>query len=85
MRFALKVRSRMFEIVGRGARGARGVGALPAFATEMREFDVPAEEAPAAMRDFAAQASPVTGERSTRRFNPVHWGQRWLLRSTGLA
>src|SRR4029077_19857207 len=31
-------------------------GGLPAFAAEVHQFDVPAEEAPAAIRDFGAQA-----------------------------
>lgn len=41
-------------------------GALPAFAAEIHRFDIPAEEAPAAIRDFGSQAHVqilVAGER----------------------
>jgi hypothetical protein len=31
-------------------------GATPAFATETHQFDVPAEDAPTAIRDFSSQA-----------------------------
>lgn len=50
-------------------------GALPAFASEIHDFNVPAEAAPAAIRDFASQAKVeilVAGENvEHRRFHAV--------------
>ena len=51
----VKARSRVIEIVLTVALAASG--ALPAFAIETHRFDVPSEEAPAAILDFAAQAN----------------------------
>jgi iron complex outermembrane receptor protein len=70
-------------------------GPIPAFATETHQFDVPAEDAPSAIRDFASQAHvqilvagenvkeknlhPVAGEFSTEE------GLRLLLADSGLS
>ena len=70
-------------------------GPIPAFATETHQFDVPAEDAPTAIRDFATQAHvqilvagenvrekrlhPVSGEFSTEQ------GLRILLADSGLS
>jgi outer membrane receptor protein involved in Fe transport len=70
-------------------------GAIPAFATETHYFDVPAEDAPTAIRDFASQAHvqilvagenvkekhlhAVSGEFSTEQ------GLRLLLTDSGLS
>jgi outer membrane receptor protein involved in Fe transport len=74
---------------------ALAVGTIPAFATETHQFDVPAEDAPTAVRDFASQAHvqilvagenvrekhlhPVSGEFSTEE------GLRLLLADSGLS
>jgi iron complex outermembrane recepter protein len=70
-------------------------GTIPAFATEMHQFDVPSEDASSAIRDFASQAHvqilvagenvmekhlhPVSGEFSTEQ------GLRLLLADSGLS
>jgi iron complex outermembrane recepter protein len=70
-------------------------GTIPAFATESHQFDVPAEDAPTAISDFASQAHvqilvagenvrdkhlhPVSGEFSTEQ------GLRLLLADSGLS
>jgi iron complex outermembrane receptor protein len=70
-------------------------GPIPAFALETHQFDVPAEDAPSAIRDFATQAHvqilvagenvkekhlhPVSGEFSTEQ------GLRLLLADSGLS
>jgi iron complex outermembrane recepter protein len=50
----LKGRSRLLEFIL--AITLVGQGALPAFATEAHQFNVPSEDAPSAIKDFAAQA-----------------------------
>jgi outer membrane receptor for ferrienterochelin and colicin len=70
-------------------------GPIPAFATETHLFDVPAEDAPSAIRDFASQAHVqilVAGENvSEKRFHPVagefstEEGLRLLLADSGLS
>src|SRR3984957_5944197 len=93
MRFGVKGRSQVFEILL--AAALAGSGALPAFATETHQFDVPSEDAPSAIRDFASQAHvqilaagenvkdkrlhAVTGEFSTDQ------GLRLLLADSGLS
>lgn len=54
MNCCVKVRSRVIDLFLTAALAA--ASALPAFATETHKFEVPAEEAPAAIRDFASQA-----------------------------
>jgi iron complex outermembrane receptor protein len=54
MSFQVKGRARVIEFLLIAALAA--VEPLPAFATETHQFDVPAEDAPIAIRDFASQA-----------------------------
>jgi iron complex outermembrane receptor protein len=93
MGFRVKGRSRMIDILLIAALAA--AGPIPAFATETHQFDVPAEDAPAAIRDFASQAHvqilvagekvkdkhlhAVSGELSTDQ------GLRLLLADSGLS
>jgi len=93
MRSGVKGRSRVIDIFLIAALAASG--SLPAFATETHQFDVPSEDAPVAIRDFASQAHvqilvagenvkdkqlhAVTGEFSTDQ------GLRLLLADSGLA
>jgi len=70
-------------------------GPIPAFATEMHQFDVPAEDASLAIRDFASQAHVqilVAGESvAQRHLHPVNGeystdqGLRLLLADSGLS
>lgn len=93
MRLRGKRSSCLLEILLIAAWASSGV--VPAFANEMHQFNVPAEPAPAAIRDFASQAKveilvagesvqtkrlhAVTGELSTAQ------GLKILLADSGLA
>jgi outer membrane receptor protein involved in Fe transport len=93
MRFGVKVRLRVIHVLLAGV--LLNAGALPAFATENHRFNVAAQDAPNAIRDFAAQAHvqilvagenvkdkqlhAVSGEFSTDQ------GLRLLLAGSGLA
>jgi hypothetical protein len=65
-------RSRVIDVLLIAALAA---GPIPVFATETHQFDVPAEDAPSAIRDFASQAHVqilVAGENvSEKRLHPV--------------
>jgi hypothetical protein len=92
MDFGIKGRPRVIDILLIAALAV--AGPIPAFATETHQFDVPAEDAPTAIRDFASQAHvqilvagenvkekhlhAVTGEFSTDQ------GLRLLLADSGL-
>ena len=54
MNLCTKVRSHVIEVILAAALATSG---LPAFAAETHQFDIPAEAAPAAIRDFATQAN----------------------------
>jgi iron complex outermembrane receptor protein len=54
MGFGVKGRSCVIDILLVAALAV--AGPIPAFAAETHQFDVPDEEAPAAIRDFASQA-----------------------------
>jgi iron complex outermembrane receptor protein len=93
MSLQVKGRYYMIEILLIAALAA--AGPIPAFAAEMHQFDVPAEDASSAIRDFAAQAHvqilvagenvmqqhlhAVSGEYSTDQ------GLRLLLADSGLS
>src|SRR3984885_10179812 len=93
MNLRVRGRSRVIEVLLIVALAVAGT--IPAFATETHQFDVPAEDAPSAIRDFAAQAHvqilvagenvkdkhlhPVSGEFSTDQ------GLRLLLADSGLS
>ena len=93
MSLPVRGRSRVIDVVLIAALAAAGT--IPAFATETHQFDVPAEDAPTAIRDFASQAHvqilvagenvrekhlhPVSGELSTEQ------GLRILLADSGLS
>jgi iron complex outermembrane recepter protein len=49
-----RLRPRMVDLLV--AAAVAMLGALPAFATEIHRFDIPAQDAPAAIRDFGSQA-----------------------------
>ena len=86
-------RSRVIDVLLIAALAV--AGPIPAFAAETHEFDVPAEDAPSAIRDFASQANvqilaagenvqekhlhPVAGEYTTEE------GLRLLLAGSGLS
>src|SRR3984893_16818235 len=86
-------RSQLIDILLTAALAV--AGPIPAFATETHQFNVPAEDAPTAIRDFASQAHvqilvagenvrekhlhPVSGEFSTEQ------GLRILLADSGLS
>jgi len=87
-----QARSRVIELIVVAALSASA--ALPAFASEVHRFDIPAEEAPAAIRDFAAQAHVqilVAGEKvKGKRLHSVSGslstdqGLQQLLQGSGL-
>src|SRR5882757_17585 len=93
MNLRVRGRSRVIDVLVMAALAA--AGPIPAFATETHQFDVPAEDAPSAIRDFASQAHvqilvagenvrekhlhPVSGEFSTEQ------GLRLLLADSGLS
>src|SRR5262249_51780415 len=89
----IKRRRRVIELLL--SAGLAGAGELPAFASEMHNFNVPAEDAQAAMRDFASQAHVqilADGEKvKDRRFHAVSGqfstdeGLHLLLADSGLA
>jgi len=54
MRFPSQARSRVAELILMAVLAA--TGSLPAFAVEVHRFDIPEEEAAAAIRDFGVQA-----------------------------
>jgi iron complex outermembrane receptor protein len=54
MRTGGRARSRVFDVLLMGALAVQAT--LPAFAVQVHRFDVPVEDAPAAIRDFASQA-----------------------------
>src|SRR6267154_3705957 len=70
-------------------------GPIPAFATETHQFDVPAEDAPTAIRDFASQAHVqilVAGENVKEKYLhavsgkfSTEQGLRVLLADSGLS
>jgi iron complex outermembrane recepter protein len=93
MKLRVRGRSRMIDVLLFAALAV--AGPIPAFATETHQFDVPAEDAPTAIRDFANQAHvqilvagenvgkkqlrPVSGEFSTEE------GLGLLLADSGLS
>ena len=93
MNLRVRGRSRVIDVLLIAALAV--AGPIPAFATETHLFDVPAEDAPSAIRDFASQAHvqilvagenvrekrlhPVAGELSTEE------GLRLLLADSGLS
>jgi iron complex outermembrane recepter protein len=93
MSIRVRGRSRVIDILLIAALAV--AGPIPAFATETHQFDVPAEDAPTAIRDFASQAHVqilVAGENvSEKRFHPVagefstEEGLRLLLADSGLS
>jgi len=93
MSLQVKGRSYMIEILLIAALAA--AGPIPAFATEMHQFDVPAEDASSAIRDFATQAHVqilVAGENVTQQHlhavsgeYSTDQGLRLLLADSGLS
>lgn len=93
MNLRVRGRSRVIDVLLIAALAVAGT--IPAFATETHQFDVPAEDAPTAIRDFATQAHvqilvagenvkekhlhAVSGEFSTEQ------GLRLLLADSGLS
>jgi iron complex outermembrane receptor protein len=93
MSLRVKGRLRMIDVLLIAALAI--AGPLPAFATETHQFEVPVEDAPSAIRDFASQAHvqilvagenvrekhlhPVSGEFSTEQ------GLQLLLADSGLS
>src|ERR1700733_4967370 len=93
MKLRVMGRSRVFDVLLFAALAV--AGPIPVFATETHQFDIPAEDAPSAIRDFATQAHvqilvagenvrekhlhPVAGEFSTEE------GLRLLLADSGLS
>jgi iron complex outermembrane recepter protein len=93
MNLRVRGRSRVIDVLLIAALAV--AGPIPAFATETHQFDVPAEDAPTAIRDFASQAHVqilVAGENvSEKRLHPVagefstEEGLRLLLADSGLS
>jgi iron complex outermembrane recepter protein len=93
MNLRVRGRSRVIDVLLIAALAV--AGPIPAFATETHLFDVPAEDAPSAIRDFASQAHVqilVAGENvSEKRLHPVagefstEEGLRLLLVDSGLS
>jgi iron complex outermembrane receptor protein len=93
MSLRVKGRSHVIDVLLTAAIAIAGT--IPAFATETHQFDVPAEDAPTAIRDFASQAHVqilVAGENvSEKRLHPVsgefstEQGLQLLLADSGLS